>query len=465
LDASQQKGNPERIEVAALEVVSKPVESKTLDSRQEPVPALGNGVLPEVQALLNKEARARVTADSTANREALEQALLTTQERLEKTEAELARSREELEQARIRIGDQLAQITTYVGQIDALNRETDALKQRMVSFEKDQAPRHIRDVLDPEPLAQSPGRERPTANQEAAKMPDPATQVGALLKRAAELLKARHLTTPSGNNALELYRQVLKIDPNNRLAISGIELITKQYLIWAAQAKQESDWLNADNYYRKALTVDPSNSIAEAGLREVNERAARGSEKRASQTMDGAVTEPRNIALQQLKLRQIPVTDKSLLISAERGNLEAARLLLAAGISPDAKLSGGWTALMSAATHGQVEVVRALLGQGAELNMKNYDGKTALMAAAWNGHNEVLSVLLDAGAEVDEKNNEGWTALMYAAWNGHRKAVETLLEADASVAVKDANDWSAVTAASSEGHGDIVKLLEMAGGS
>ncbi|MDJ0806847.1 MAG: ankyrin repeat domain-containing protein [Gammaproteobacteria bacterium] len=463
IDASHQTGRLELIEIAALEVATEPAHGKIPDSRQEPGSTFTED--SKLQAPPNTSTKVQVAADSTAKLEEFEKALLTTLERLEKTEAELTRNREKLEQARIRIENQQAQITTHLGQIDTLSRETNELKNRMVSFTEDQAPENIRDVHSSTPLKPLPRQDRTTANRAASNLPDPAFQIEPLLKRAAELITARHLTTPVGNNALEIYRQVLKIDPNNSLAMSGIESITQQYLVWAAQAKQENDWLNVENYYRKALSVDPSSSIAKAGLREFSKQSNQGSEKRASRAIDWAATETRNKAMQQLELWRIPLTEKALLISAEQGNLETVLMLLAAGILPDAKLAGGWTALMSAATHGHIEVVSALIDQGAEVNIRNYDGKTALMAAAWNGHSDIVRVLLSAGATIDEKNNEGWTALMYAAWNGHRKVVETLLEADASVAVKDANDWTAVTAASSEGHGEIVKILEMAGGS
>jgi hypothetical protein len=47
-------------------------------------------------------------------------------------------------------------------------------------------------------------------------------QTGPLLTRAADLLSQGHATEPKGANALAVYRDVLKLDPNNKLAEQGL---------------------------------------------------------------------------------------------------------------------------------------------------------------------------------------------------------------------------------------------------
>lgn len=453
--AAHQKSGVEVFESAALEVVTEQVDGTALSSRQDLGPTL-LGRLPtpltEFPYTAVIDTTAAAMADSTARMKKLEQKLLASEERISQAEAQLALSREELVKAQARIQPHELQIETNAGQAGQLHDPSDELKDRVVSLPKHLPMQNINEAKTPDPIEQPPTQDQ--AGLEIMQQPptDPTSGLDQLLDRADQLLRARHLTMPAGDNALEIYRQVLNTDPDNKTGLNGIERIKQQYLKWAVVAQEKSDWLNAGKYYQKALAVDPSNPEAEAGLRVVRKQAA----VQASRQKD---------ALERLAQQGISATAKALLIYAEQGDIEAVRSLLAAGISPNAKLPGGWTALMSAATHGHIEVIRTLLSLGAQVNMKNDDGKTALTAAAWNGHADVVKELLASGAAVNEQNNDGWTALMYAAWNGHRQVVETLLEGEASIAVKDANNWTALTAASSEGHVEIVKILEMAGGS
>ncbi len=392
----------------------------------------------------------------------LEQKLLASEERLAQAEAQLALSREELEKAQARILHNEAQIEAYISQVGQLDTETDEPTSSMVSFPEHSALQNISKPISLDPIEQPPTEDQANLEIKQQTGTDTRSGIAQLLDRADKLMRTRHLTTPAGNNAVEIFQQVLKLDPDNKAGLNGIKKITQQYLEWAVIAAQDKDWLNAGNYYKKALAVDPSNPAAEAGLRKVNEEVARNNEQKELEIL--AISRAQEDARQRLAQQGIPETPKALLINAEQGNIEVVHSLLAAGIAPNEQLSGGWTALMSAATHGHNDVVEELLRQGAEVNLKNDDGKTALMAAAWNGHTDVVKELLASGAAVNKQSNDGWTALMYAAWNGQRQAVETLLEAEASITVKDANDWTALTAASSEGHMEIVKILEIAGG-
>ncbi len=461
--ASNQNGSVELIETNVSAVVTNQINDTVIKSQQDlELTLLEN--LPTGLTRLPGKAVA-TTADSEARQKNLEQKLRASEERLAQTEAELARNREELDKAHARIQENENKMAAYISEIGQLRNESNELKYRMVSFPEHLALKNISktEVPDSRP-AEQPRVLAQASSDVKRQMPiETTSRVDRLLERADELIKARHLTTPAGNNAFEIFSQVLKIDPNNEAGLNGIEQIRQQYLAWGARAQKKRDWLNAGNYYKKILAIDPSNPTAEAGLRESLEYATRSDEKAGTEAL--AKSRELEDARQRLAQMGIAATPKALLINAEQGNIDAVNALLAAGVSPDAKLSGGWTALMSAATHGHNVVVRTLLRQGADVNIKNDDGKTALTAAAWNGHSDVVKELLDNGARVNEQNNDGWTALMYAAWNGHRQVVETLLKGEAKIGVKDQNDWTALTAASSEGHVEIVKILEMAGGS
>jgi len=71
----------------------------------------------------------------------------------------------------------------------------------------------------------------------------------------------------------------------------------------------------------------------------------------------------------------------------------------------------GITALAWAAYHGNVEIARLLIAAGADVNGKNEDGSRPLHAAAFTGHAAVLELLLKQGAVASAKNTDDETPL------------------------------------------------------
>ena len=78
-----------------------------------------------------------------------------------------------------------------------------------------------------------------------------------LLTRAAELLKQGHATEPAQGNALEVYRNVLKLDPANKLADQGLTQIERDYLDRALGAAAQDDFAGADKILADAATIRP----------------------------------------------------------------------------------------------------------------------------------------------------------------------------------------------------------------
>lgn len=89
-------------------------------------------------------------------------------------------------------------------------------------------------------------------------------------------------------------------------------------------------------------------------------------------------------------------------------------------------MAGGSTALMLAAQNGSVESARLLLAAGATANDAAGDGKSALVMAAFAGHGDVAALLLDAGADPNAAN-AGYSALHAAALRGDASLVKRLL--------------------------------------
>jgi ankyrin repeat protein len=83
----------------------------------------------------------------------------------------------------------------------------------------------------------------------------------------------------------------------------------------------------------------------------------------------------------------------------------AVRILLDAGVSPDAADETGWTPLMSAVLAGEVGIVRALLEAGADPeHTRVYRGQeqTPISLAEEEGQTEILA-LLQAARDADSR--------------------------------------------------------------
>ena len=87
---------------------------------------------------------------------------------------------------------------------------------------------------------------------------------------------------------------------------------------------------------------------------------------------------------------------------------------------------GGNTALMFAARAGDLQSARLLVAAGSEVNEGNAFGTAPLIMAVHGGNPALLEMLLEAGADVDG-DGPGHTALHAAVLRGDLAAVEVLL--------------------------------------
>ncbi len=130
-----------------------------------------------------------------------------------------------------------------------------------------------------------------------------------------------------------------------------------------------------------------------------------------------------------LEGRGIPFTREAFLKEVGAGNKENVVLFLKAGMDVNAVDKEGSTALMIAAEKGDIELARVLLQNGADVNARNRDGYTALMYAAYKGSAEVVELLLENNADVNARDKDGWTALRYAVLQGRNDIVKLLAKA------------------------------------
>ncbi len=82
-------------------------------------------------------------------------------------------------------------------------------------------------------------------------------EVMPMLSAAAELLKQNRLIGEGDNNALAVYRKVLAIDPDNRIADEGLGRIERGYLDRALGAAAEDDFVNAESILADASSIRP----------------------------------------------------------------------------------------------------------------------------------------------------------------------------------------------------------------
>ena len=134
-------------------------------------------------------------------------------------------------------------------------------------------------------------------------------------------------------------------------------------------------------------------------------------------------------ARRRLEALAIPITGKSLIERAEKGNTVAVQLLLSAGIDPDAKGEHGTTALIRAGARGFSEIVSVLLAKGANVDAFEENGATALLSAAGGGNSECVKTLLQYKAKINASTKNGITPLMMAAANDKPSNVDVLLAA------------------------------------
>ncbi|KAK2567916.1 Kinase D-interacting substrate of 220 kDa B [Acropora cervicornis] len=75
-------------------------------------------------------------------------------------------------------------------------------------------------------------------------------------------------------------------------------------------------------------------------------------------------------------------------------------LLENGGIDLEQRDQNGQTSLIIAAEKGNLEIVHELIKRNVQLNVQDEDGWTALIAACKEGHHEIAKELLEGGAKV-----------------------------------------------------------------
>ena len=113
------------------------------------------------------------------------------------------------------------------------------------------------------------------------------------------------------------------------------------------------------------------------------------------------------------------VPDISIHDAAFKGNIEAVKQHLAAGVDVNAKDNAGGAPLIHAAWNDHKDTAELLIAKGADVNAKNKKyGQAPLHIAAAHGYKEIAELLIAEGADVNANNNDSKTPLdLVATWD------------------------------------------------
>jgi thiosulfate/3-mercaptopyruvate sulfurtransferase len=114
----------------------------------------------------------------------------------------------------------------------------------------------------------------------------------------------------------------------------------------------------------------------------------------------------------------------------------------------DAVITNATTPLMKASHRGEVAIVRMLIAAGVSLDARNADGNNALWLACVGGHLDVIDILVEAGIDLNNRNDNGASALMYGASSGKADVVSRLLAKGADPSPQTLDGFTALDLAS-----------------
>ncbi len=179
-----------------------------------------------------------------------------------------------------------------------------------------------------------------------------------------------------------------------------------------------------------------------------------------------------------------------ILCARERGQVETARILIAAGADVNAEDRFGSTPLELAAWRAKRELVDSLMAKGARLpepgekwyvmlgsaasegldslflplaaksaDLKKSIGNDLIFTAAQGGSETIVDFLLDKGYDPKPSDRFGWTPLHYAARDGRTGILRLLIEKGAAIDARNIIGQTAYNVAKERGYEDAAALL------
>ncbi len=159
----------------------------------------------------------------------------------------------------------------------------------------------------------------------------------------------------------------------------------------------------------------------------------------------------------------------ALAMAAFKGNVEAVKMLLAAGANMDVQNSTGATLLLDISTRStanHIEVLKIFLDHKLQQTGATELGNTvasAFIKAAEYGNINAMQEYINRGVDVNGKGADGLNALITATNNGKVKAVELLIANKCELNDTDKDFNTALAYAEENGWPEIAKILRKAG--
>ena len=167
----------------------------------------------------------------------------------------------------------------------------------------------------------------------------------------------------------------------------------------------------------------------------------------------------------QLAKRGISFTDEGFFNAIKTNDMDAAKLFLAGGMSPNrVKKDTGETPLMIAIGTGQLPMVNFLITSGADLKAVDSQGQTMIDLALKQGNTAILKIIMNqSGIGPNTKDDKGRTLLEKALDNGNVVNVKFLMEQGADINARDGNGRTPLDRVLASGNQQMASILVNAG--
>jgi tetratricopeptide (TPR) repeat protein len=220
------------------------------------------------------------------------------------------RSREAMEKQEFSdAASQLAEADAVLPGAEVVSQARVALEQAKSAYEDEQrriAEAKVREAEETASLEAE--RRQAEAIERAEAEPGKAQQIESLLADARVDFEAVRLTWPPGNNALELYRRVQELDPDNSRAEAGITEIGEKYLQLKDQAVARKDFDKAKTYLDKAAQLLPASDA----VKQAQEAYQLSREKYEQQQSQPQENESEKLARARAELERLKLEQKKL---------------------------------------------------------------------------------------------------------------------------------------------------------
>eukprot|EP00056_Hartaetosiga_gracilis_P012285 m.195543 g.195543 ORF g.195543 m.195543 type:complete len:1119 (-) comp13668_c0_seq6:1070-4426(-) len=146
--------------------------------------------------------------------------------------------------------------------------------------------------------------------------------------------------------------------------------------------------------------------------------------------------------------------------AVHEGNAATATAILRHADIIDVADQSGRTGFMVSAIKGNTEAARALVATGkVDIHARDAEGNTALHMASYFGFSEYVAFLIEKGCSGDDYDDRNVSALFHATEGGHTKCVQVLVQNGANVNFRDSEGRTLLHWAAISGHHEILDVL------